>query len=103
MWESTCNLIAQTYTVDAAGNSVPVRTQRTVFCKARSITRSEFYQAEVAGLKPAAILVIPFSKDYDSEKVVAWEGKEYTVTRVYQRPDKDAVELTIEERIDNGK
>lgn len=103
MWESTANLIELIYSVDASGNSVPTRTSRQVFCKARSISRSEFYQAEMAGLKPSAILVIPFSVDYHGEKVVEWGGKEYSVTRVYQRPDRDAIELTIEEKKANGR
>lgn len=103
MWESTAKLINQTYTVDASGNSVPARKEREVFVKAKSVSRSEFYQAATAGLKPAVVLVLSFSTDYAGEKIVKWQGKEYSVTRSYQRPDRDSIELTLEERIDNGK
>lgn len=102
MWESTAKLIKQTYTVDEAGNSVAVRTERVVFVKPRSVSRSEFYQAAQAGLQPSVVLVLSFSTDYEGEKVVEWEGREYSVTRTYHRPDRDSLELTLEERTENG-
>ena len=48
------------------------------------------------------MLVISTAEDYQGEKVVLYEGKEYTVLRVYQRPEKDEVELTLEERTENA-
>jgi len=103
MFESTCDLISLEYIVDGAGNSIATEESRTVFCKPRSVTRSEFYQAALAGLKPSVVLVLSHFADYGDEKVVDFQGKRYTVTRAYTRPDMDSIELTLEERDVNGR
>lgn len=102
MYESTAKLRSVTYTQDSALNQMPVYTDREVFVKPRSVSRNDFYQAALSGLKPSIVLVISTAEDYQGEKVVLFEGKEYTVLRVYQRPEKDEVELTLEERVENG-
>ena len=48
------------------------------------------------------MVLVLFAGDYDGEKVALYEGKEYTVLRAYHRPEKDAIELTLEERTENG-
>ena len=90
------------FSQDSALNQVPVYTDREVFVKPRSVSRSDFYQAAQSGLKPSIVLLISTAEDYQGEKVVLFESKEYTVLRVYQRPEKDEVELTLEERTENG-
>lgn len=102
MFESTADLIRQTFTVDSVGNTIPAEQTTTVFCKPRSVTRSEFYQAAQAGLKPSLVLVISHFADYNNERIVEFQGKRYTVTRAYIRPDRDTIELTLEEREVNG-
>ena len=102
MFESTAYLIKQTFTVDSVGNTIPAEQKTQVFCKPRSVTRSEFYQAATAGLKPSLVLVLSHFADYNEERIVEFNGKRYTVTRAYLRPDRDAVELTLEEREVNG-
>ena len=101
MYEAVATLRSTTYTQDSALNQVPVYTDREVFVKPRSVSRSDFYQAAQSGLKPSVVLVL-FAGDYDGEKVALYEGKEYTVLRAYHRPEKDAIELTLEERTENG-
>lgn len=90
------------YDEDEALNQVPVYEDREVFVRPRSVYANEFYQAANSGLKPAVVLVLPNFADYNGEKVVLFEGREYTVLRTYQTPDRDALELTLEERIENG-
>ena len=102
MFEGVAILKKAVITQDESLNEVATYTERTVFVRPRSVFASEFYQAAAVGLKPALILVLSNFADYDDEKLVEYNGKEYTVTRVYQRPDKDAVELTLEERVING-
>ena len=92
MYESTATLRSTAYTLDSALNQVPVFEDREVFVKPRSVSRSDFYQAAQSGLKPSIVLLISTAEDYQGEKVVLYEGKEYTVLRVYQRPEKDEVE-----------
>ena len=100
MYESTVTLYAETVTQDAALNEVKTYEGRSVPVRqARSISRSEFYQAAAQGLKPAAVLVIFFA-DYEGEKIALWQGGYYRITRTYQRPASDNLELTIEESLE---
>lgn len=97
MYESTATLYKATITQDAALNEVTTYTGREVYVrKTRSIYANEFYQAASQGMKPAAVLTVFFG-DYEGEEVVGWKGKTYRVTRIYQRPDSDDMELTVEE------
>ena len=101
MFETSAILYTETVTQDAALNEIRTYTGRTVFVRrARSIYANEFYQAAAQGLQPAAVLVLFFG-DYEGEKVVGWEGKVYTVTRTYRKPDSDDLELTLEERLEH--
>lgn len=102
MFDGVAILKKATVTQDAALNEVVTYTEREVFVKPRSVFASEFYQAAAVGLKPALTLVLSSFADYEDEKLVEYNGKEYTVTRVYQRPEKDTLELTLEERTVNG-
>lgn len=100
MFDSTATLYQETITQDAALNEVKTYQGRDVYVrKTRSISINEFYQAAAAGLKPSAVIILFFG-DYQGEKVVEWSGKVYNVTRTYQRPDSDDLELTIEERLE---
>lgn len=92
---------------DSYGNEILTPSKRDVFCRVRSVSRSEFYQAAQTDLHPTYIFSISHYKDYAGEKLVKytdWTGKEktYTVIRAYRLPDSDVIELTAEERINNG-
>lgn len=101
MFETTATLYKETITTDAALNEVKTYSGRTVFVRQiRSVGSNEFYQAAAQGLKPSAVLVIFFG-DYEGEKVIGWQGGIYTVTRSYQRPDSDDLELTVERNLEH--
>lgn len=102
MYEATATLRKETITQDASLNEVMVFTDRTVFVKPRSVYASDFYEAARSGLQPSVVLVLSNPADYQGEKVVLYQGTEYTVTRAYQRPERDTLELTLEERTENG-
>lgn len=82
---------------DADGNEIIRKTTRGVFCKVRSITSAEFYEAATDNLKPEAVLTISHSIDYEDEKLVKWRGEYYDVLRTYWAGD--AVELTLTKTI----
>lgn len=64
-----------------------------VFCRLKSITRSEFYQAAVAGLRPEFVFVV-HAFEYNGEQRVIFDGQEYQVLRTYQdEKNPEEVEL----------
>lgn len=105
--DDVIKLLKLTYGLDAAGNTVEtIAEQRQVFCKVRSVTRSEFYQAAQAGLHPDYVFVLSHFKDYQGEPALLytdWTGNEarYEISRTY-RTDGDAIELTAGRKIGNG-
>jgi SPP1 family predicted phage head-tail adaptor len=67
-----------------------------VFCEKRPIAQTEFYQAGQAGIKPSRLLVVSVF-DYSNQEKLMYNGKEYSVYRIYERTD-DKVELYCEVR-----
>lgn len=89
---------------DSYGNQRLVESYRTVFCRIRSVARSEFYQAAQNDLHPEYVFILQNYKDYLGERELLytdWSGRErrYTIVRTYRSPDDDSIELTAEERI----
>ena len=89
-------------TYDAYGNEVPTIIEREVFVQPRSVYQSEFYNAAQLGLKPSLTLFIANKEDYSDEKVLVYEGKEYSVIRTDWNAQRDGISLICEERKNNG-
>jgi len=87
---------------DGEGNEVLNVTERVVFVQPRGVYSSEFYNAAQLGLKPSLTLVMTNRADYDGEKVVEFEGKDYDVIRVDWTAQRDSISLICEERVHNG-
>ncbi|KLR75274.1 phage head-tail adaptor [Geobacillus sp. T6] len=87
-------LIAQEFVEDEIGNQIAQETRKTVLCNVKSVSRSEFYSAATAGLKPSIVFVI-HGYEYDGEQEVEFEGARYRVIRTYST-DFEEVELTCE-------
>ena len=102
MYEATAILKTEQISLDEYLNEVSTYTTREVFVKPRSVYASDFYEAARSGLQPSVVLVMSNPEDYQGEKVAEYNGKVYTIIRVFQRPDRDEVELTLEERTENG-
>ena len=102
MYDNVATLKAYgTPTYDAYGNEVENITETTVFVQPRGVYQSEFYNAAQAGLHPSLTLFLSNREDYDGQKVLEFEGKEYNVIRVDWNAQRDGVSLICEERI-NG-
>lgn len=96
--DSTATLIkAGARTYDEALNEKIELIKREVFVQARSVYRSEFYNAAQVGLKPTINLFISHRIDYDGEMDVVFEDKPYSVIRVDW--DGDGVNLVCEEKV----
>lgn len=70
----------------------PQETQTMVFCKVRSVTRSEFWRAFENGIEPELVFLLSEYADYQGQKVLLYNGKRYRVVRTYV--SQHAVELT---------
>lgn len=89
---------------DAYGNPIPVKTAREVFCKVRSVTRNEFYQAAQTDLHPEFVFILTHYKDYYGETEIRYDAwgageKVYQVLRTYHNPETGELELIVGERV----
>lgn len=89
-------------TQDKYGNESVEVTEREVFVQPRGVYQSEFYNAAQLGLKPSLTLYLANKADYNGEKFLSYEGKEYSVIRTDWNAQRDGISLICEERVDNG-
>ena len=68
----------------------------------RGVYSSEFYNAAQLGLKPSVTLFIANREDYDGQKELTFEGRDYTVIRADWNAQRDGISLICEERVKNG-
>lgn len=102
MYDSTATLIGYgTPNYDEYGNEVIIESRSEVFVQPRGVYQSEFYNAAQLGLKPSVTLYLTNRDDYEGQKVLEFEGKEYNVIRVDWNAQRDGISLICEERI-NG-
>ena len=92
MFSVEVTLIGQTWEVDDLGQEYPVESRVTVLAREKDATRSEFYQAAVAGLKPELVFDV-HSFEYSGERKLVFDGREYSVIRTY-RHIEDGLHLT---------
>lgn len=102
MYDSVATLKAYgTATFDDYGNEVITETTTDVFVQPRGVYQSEFYNASQIGLKPSLTLFISNRTDYSGQKVLTFEGREYSVIRVDWSAQRDGISLICEERVGN--
>lgn len=113
MYNHELTLIKHIKDTDEIGNEVITTTERQVLCKLKDIGSTEFYDAQVTGLKPEIKFII-HSFEYQGEKEVIFEGERYQVMRTYQIHQKrrtygdeinlagEEIELTCEKVVGNG-
>ena len=87
---------------DKNGNPIKTETARTVFVQPRGVYASEFYNAAQLGLQPSLTLYMTNRNDYQGEKILEFDGKEYSVIRVDWTAQRDGISLICEERVRNG-
>lgn len=100
MYDSVATLKGgPTTSYDAYGNEVITYTERQVFVMPRGVYNSEFYNAAQVGLHPSITFVLTTRADYQGEKLIEWEGKDYEVIRVDWTAQRDSISLVCEEHI----
>ena len=103
MYDSTAKLVAYgAPSYDEYGNETLAETEHTVYVQPRSVYASEFYSAGQNGQHPSITFDIAYRGDYDGQKLVRWQGKEYSVIRADWNAQRDRISLVCEERVNNG-
>lgn len=96
MWNHEITLITKTITgQDELKQNLVEETETKLLCRRKSVTRSEFYQANQAGLRPSLVVDIR-SFEYNDEELAEFEGKRYKVLKTYP-VDLEVLELTLTE------
>lgn len=90
-------LIGQRFEKDEFGIDKPVMTEKTVFCKKYSATRSEFFLGGRNGLNPVMKFDV-FAADYEGESVCEYRGNKYAIYRTFQEDGSDYMELYVERK-----
>lgn len=90
MFDDVITLKKESNTVNKYGDTVQTFTERTIFAEVKSISQTEFYQAQATGLKPEIKFVIADFADYQGEKILSYKpfGEEtaadFTILRTYR-------------------
>lgn len=105
MYDNIIKLVAEEKTVNDYGDFEVATTERVVFADLRSITQSEFYQAQATGLKPEIKFVIADYLDYQNEKKILYQPfhgieEEYSVLRTYR--DGNQLEIVCKRGVDHA-
>lgn len=101
MYESIATLKAySTASYDTYGNEILSVTETVVYVQPRGVYQSEFYNAAQLGLKPSITLHLANKADYNGQKILSFEGREYDVIRVDWTAQQNGVSLVCEERVD---
>ena len=94
MWNDEVILISNQITTDEIGDSVKNEIRRTIFSNEKSISQSEFYQAQAVGLKPQLKLVVK-RVDYENEQQAEYQGNRYKILRTF-KVNSEEIELVLE-------
>ena len=95
------SLISETRSAHGVHESI-TETARQVFAEIRSATRSEYYNALNAGIRPSYVFKMELAEDYQEERYLRYKGLKYHIARTYLTPD-GGIELTAERSDENGQ
>lgn len=93
---ATIKLISVTQTQDSLKVWHDTPTERQVYCEVSSISQSEWFEGGRVGLNPALRFRM-FAPDYQGEKVLKYNGTEYSVYRTYVDRN-ETIDLYTEQR-----
>ena len=83
MWNHEIKLISKKVTgKDKLLQPISEDVEVTLLCRKKKVTRSEFYQANQAGLKPSLVVEIR-NFEYEYQEFAKFEGKQYRMLKTY--------------------
>ena len=80
--------------VDEYGDPVCDLEMSQLFAKKKSISQTEFYQAQTSDYKPEIKFKIPDYMDYGGQKFLVHEDVKYKIMKVYQPENSEELEIT---------
>lgn len=89
-------LRTESITYDDYGAPVTSYTGVDVWANKKSVKRSEFYAANANGIDLTVTFEV-HTEDYDGQKNILFDGKEYVVVRTYQEGE-GTVELVCSDK-----
>lgn len=96
---SVAYLVVDSYAQNEFGVMEKTTTRYKVFVNVTSVTGQEWFEGGRNGLNPQYRFTL-FSHDYHGEKVIEYQGVQYTIYRTYLR-NVDEIELYTEKRKGN--
>ncbi len=100
LFSDVIELISITYTENDMGDIIEQENSRQVFANKKSIRQNEFYQAAASGLKPEIMFEIR-SIEYNGEKKLIYNNKEYVIIRTYDK-NNEITELICQGVVNNA-
>ncbi|MGU8065545.1 phage head closure protein [Streptococcus suis] len=98
MWNHEITLISKRIIgTDKLKQNITEEVKSVLLCRKKSITRSEFYQANQAGIRPSLVVDI-HSFEYDNQELAEFEGERYRILKTYP-VDLETLELTLTEKL----
>lgn len=98
MWNNEITLIAKRIIgTDKLKQNITEEVKTVLLCRKKSITRSEFYQANQAGIRPSLVVDI-HSFEYENQELAEFDGKQYRIIKTYP-VDLEVIELTLTEKL----
>lgn len=108
MYNDELILISHEIIKDEIGNEIKKPIEKTVLCKVIDVGYREFYNAQVARMKPEIKFIVK-DFEYNKQKEVKHNNVIYEVIRTYRNADRtrsnlefDEIELTCEKVIGHG-
>lgn len=102
MYDSIIELGRVNYVKTEYGQETEQVEWTEVFADVRSVSRSEFYNAAMANIRPTLVFALADYYDYDDERLIRYNGRTYNVIRTYVRPEQLEIEITAEMRERDG-
>lgn len=96
---SVAYLVTEAFSQNAYGVMEKTETKHKVYVDVTSVTSQEWFEGGRNGLNPQYRFKM-FTFDYNNEKIIEYNGKQYTIYRTYFR-SVDEIELYVELRKGN--
>lgn len=87
-------MVVESYTKNEYGTLEKTTTRHPVYVNVTSVTSQEWFEGGRNGLNPQYRFTM-FQFDYTGEKIIEYNGKQYTIYRTYNR-SVDEIELYTE-------